>query len=166
MDIGSILALLAMAIFGSLFTLVYQKISKIRTIAIPSFSESYKMVLIIRTDLNMSKGKVAAQCSHATLAAYKSCLNGSKSQLDWLKRWESDGQAKITLRVEGEADLYFTDLNNRLELQKKARSVGLVSQSILDAGRTQVATGTRTVLAIGPGPNDLIDSVTGKLKLY
>jgi hypothetical protein len=105
MDIESILTLLAMAILGSLFTLVYQRISKIRTIAIPSFSQSHKMVLVIRTDLQMTKGKVAAQCSHATLAAYKTCLNGSKTQLDWLKRWESDGQAKITLRVEGESDL-------------------------------------------------------------
>lgn len=92
-----------MAVFGSLLTVLYQKIS---LISIPSFSgNAYKMVLVIRTDLDMSKGKVAAQCSHATLAAYKSALKGSESQLDWLKKWEADGQAKITLKVESESKL-------------------------------------------------------------
>jgi peptidyl-tRNA hydrolase len=38
-----------------------------------------------------------------------------------------------------------------LKLQSEARSLGLVANSILDAGRTQIAAGTRTVLAIGPG---------------
>jgi peptidyl-tRNA hydrolase len=36
-------------------------------------------------------------------------------------------------------------------MQDKARSKGIVAESIRDAGRTQVAAGTRTVLAIGPG---------------
>jgi PTH2 family peptidyl-tRNA hydrolase len=95
-----------MAIIGSLFTLFYQRTSLMRSIAIPSSrSNSYKMVLVIRTDLKMTKGKVAAQCSHATLAAYKACMKGSKSQLDWLRRWEADGQAKITLKVDSESDL-------------------------------------------------------------
>ena len=49
---------------------------------------------------------------------------------------------------------------------KKARLAGLVAESIFDAGRTQVAAGTRTVCAIGPGPAKLIDTVTGHLKLY
>jgi PTH2 family peptidyl-tRNA hydrolase len=51
-------------------------------------------------------------------------------------------------------------------LQKQASSIGLISKSILDAGRTQIAAGSRTVLAVGPGPVDLIDNITGKLKLY
>lgn len=60
---------------------------------------------------------------------------------------------------------YF-NLYYRLELQKQARSIGLVSKSIIDAGRTQIEAGSRTVLAIGPGPVELIDKVTGQLKLY
>jgi PTH2 family peptidyl-tRNA hydrolase len=36
----------------------------------------------------------------------------------------------------------------------------------MDAGRTQIASGTRTVLALGPAPKDLIDSVAGHLKLF
>ena len=34
-------------------------------------AEPMKMVLVVRTDLDMGKGKIAAQCGHATLAAYK-----------------------------------------------------------------------------------------------
>ena len=65
---------------------------------------SYK-VLIIRMDLKMQKGKVAAQCSHATLAAYKISLSHSKSSKEWLKTWERDGQTKITLKCNDEEEM-------------------------------------------------------------
>ena len=42
-------------------------------------------------------------------------------------------------------------LLKRLELQANARKHGLVACSIQDAGRTQIAAGSRTVLAVGPG---------------
>jgi hypothetical protein len=54
----------------------------------------------------------------------------------------------------------------RLMLQVQARSLGLAANSIRDAGRTQIAAGSRTVLAVGPGPISVINSVTGQLKLY
>ncbi|KAF9133400.1 hypothetical protein BGW39_009823 [Mortierella sp. 14UC] len=117
--------------------------------------EEYKMVLIIRTDLNMGKGKAAAQCCHATLANYKE-LN--KKSPKTLARWEYFGQAKVTLKVDNEEDM--------LLLQAQAMSIGLAAHSIRDAGRTQIAAGSRTVLAIGPGPISVVNSITGKLKLY
>ncbi|KAJ2724144.1 hypothetical protein GGI07_002179 [Coemansia sp. Benny D115] len=120
-----------------------------------AMGEDSKLVLIIRTDLGMSKGKVAAQCSHATLGCYKRAVKQAPSML---KAWEYSGQAKVTLKCSSEEEL--------VELQKKAHSVGLVAQSICDAGRTQIAAGSRTVLGIGPGPASLIDSVSGHLKLY
>lgn len=114
-----------------------------------------KMVLIIRMDLQMGKGKVAAQCSHATLAAYQ---KAEKQCPEWIEDWEEWGTAKITLKC--------PDEDQMLLLQKSARKLGLVAVSIQDAGRTQIAAGSRTVLAIGPGPKALIDNVTGNLKLY
>ena len=54
----------------------------------------------------------------------------------------------------------------RVALQREARKQGLVACVIRDAGRTQIAAGSRTVLAIGPAPKQLIDKVTGHLKLY
>ncbi|KAG9068118.1 hypothetical protein KI688_011711 [Linnemannia hyalina] len=117
--------------------------------------EEYKMVLVIRTDLAMGKGKAAAQCCHATLANYKEL---SKSGPKTLARWEYFGQAKVTLKVDNEEDM--------LMLQAQAMSIGLAAHTIRDAGRTQIAAGSRTVLAIGPGPISVVNSITGKLKLY
>lgn len=120
--------------------------------------DEMKMVLVIRTDLQMGKGKVAAQCSHATLAAYKKAETHSEITRKWIKRWEDYGTTKITLKCNDEVEM--------LALQKDARSSGLIACSIQDAGRTQIAAGSRTVLAIGPGPKTLLDKITGHLKLY
>lgn len=48
------------------------------------------------------------------------------------------------------------------KLAAHARSLGLTAKSIRDAGRTQVAAGSRTVLGIGPGPIKIVDQVTGE----
>ena len=55
-----------------------------------------KMVLVVRTDLQMGKGKAAAQCAHAALGAYK--MARSKCP-DVLKSWERNGQPKVVLKV-------------------------------------------------------------------
>ena len=51
-------------------------------------------------------------------------------------------------------------------LEKQAKEEGLATVIILDAGKTQIESGTATVLGIGPGPADIIDKVSGHLKLY
>ncbi|KAJ2709960.1 hypothetical protein H4R19_003986 [Coemansia spiralis] len=117
--------------------------------------EDMKLVLIVRTDLGMSKGKIAAQCSHAALACYKDAMRRAAATVG---AWEMSGQAKVALKCESEAEL--------LDLQGKARAAGLVAQSICDAGRTQIAAGSRTVLGIGPGPAAAIDRISGHLRLY
>ena len=123
-----------------------------------STEERVKLVLIVRTDLEMSKGKAAAQCSHATLAAYKQSLMHSRKSRTLLKAWEMDGQPKITLRCQSEKDL--------IELYQKAKKAGLVAEYIQDAGRTQIAPGSKTVLALGPDTAAAIDDISGHLKLY
>lgn len=74
-----------------------------------------------------------------------------------LKRWETLGQAKVALKVDSEEDM--------LMLQATAVSLGICAQVIHDAGRTQIAAGSATVLGIGPAPKSKIDQVTGHLKL-
>ncbi|KAH9921966.1 peptidyl-tRNA hydrolase PTH2-domain-containing protein [Epithele typhae] len=118
----------------------------------PGMLEPCKMVLIVRTDLGMSTGKIAAQ--HATLACYRAL---EKSNPALLKHWERTGQAKIALKARSEDEL--------LELEAIAKSLNLAARSIVDAGRTEIAAGSRTVLGIGPGPVDLVNKVTGKLRL-
>src|SRR5690606_31973177 len=102
----------------------------------------------------MEKGKIAAQCSHAAVSAYKKAL---KHQPEVLKQWEWQGQPKIVVKVNSEDEM--------LKIAEDARSKGLITAVIQDAGHTQVAPGTRTVLGIGPGPVKLVDSVTSHLKL-
>jgi len=53
-----------------------------------------------------------------------------------------------------------------VDLTRKGRSLGLETCLVKDAGRTQIAPGSKTVLGVGPGPVDLVDKVTGHLKLY
>ncbi|ETI20255.1 peptidyl-tRNA hydrolase [Cladophialophora carrionii CBS 160.54] len=118
-------------------------------------NEDVKLVLAVRTDLGMGKGKIAAQCSHATLACYKYLLNHVTSA-PMLKRWERGGQPKIAVQVKSEEEME--------TLQAQAISLGLCARIIHDAGRTQIAAGSATVLGI-LGPKSVVDQVTGHLKL-
>ncbi|KAG8936327.1 hypothetical protein FRC03_000113 [Tulasnella sp. 419] len=120
----------------------------------PGLLEECKLVLVVRTDLKMTTGKIAAQCGHATLACYKA-LQVANPEL--LRHWERTGQAKIALRC--------SDENEMDTLQAMATSLNVCARSIRDAGRTQIAAGSQTVLGIGPAPVKLINQVTGKLKL-
>ena len=112
-----------------------------------------KMVCLVRKDLNMSKGKIAAQAGHAFVGVFR-----LSQRLDlpseWIKAWSARGAAKITLKVENEEELD--------AVASAARAAGIPTMIIEDAGRTEVAPGTRTVCAIGPAPVDLINTITGK----
>ena len=125
---------------------------------IKSFEDSgdeVKLVLVVRTDLGMTKGKIAAQCGHATLACYKS-LHSNQNGSGLLKKWERNGQPKIAVQCKSEEELTL--------LQAQAMSLGLCAKVIHDAGRTQIAAGSATVLGV-LGPKGVVDSVTGGLKL-
>jgi peptidyl-tRNA hydrolase, PTH2 family len=113
-----------------------------------------KQAIVVRTDLKMGKGKVAAQVAHASLAAAEAA---QQRRPNWYEGWKSEGQAKIVLKAESEGSLN--------ELFQKAKSAGLPASLIQDRGLTQIEPGTVTCLGIGPGPDSEIDSITGKLKL-
>ena len=115
------------------------------------FSIQHKLTLIVRKDLPMRKGKVAAQCAHAAVRAFKNSPAASKSL------WSLQGEPKIVVGCSGEDEL--------LDLYHRAQSSELLATLIKDAGKTQLTPGTYTVLAVGPGPSDKVDSVTGHLKL-
>ncbi|KAL6509184.1 hypothetical protein OROGR_022494 [Orobanche gracilis] len=65
-------------------------------------NEGFKMVLVVRNDLKMGKGKIAAQCSHATLGLYKKVLNRAPKSLN---RWEMCGQVKVVVKIDSEDDM-------------------------------------------------------------
>lgn len=143
---------LAVNMFNRHFPRPSAKALSLSSFLIPGNS---KMVLIVRTDLGMQKGKAAAQCAHAALACYKKAM---KSCPEALAAWEKTGQAKVCLKTDGEESL--------LTLAGKAKELGLTWSIVKDAGRTQIEAGSMTVLGIGPASVDLIDKVTGHLKLY
>jgi len=114
----------------------------------------FKQAIVVRKDLKMGKGKIAAQASHA---AVTSCEIARKKFKDWYKAWLKNGQCKIVLKVNSEKEL--------LQLKHDAEKLGLPTALIRDCGLTQVSPGVITCLGIGPAPSELIDKLTGKLKL-
>jgi peptidyl-tRNA hydrolase, PTH2 family len=114
----------------------------------------FKQVIAVRTDLKMGKGKTAAQAAHAALGSAEECRGARPA---WYKEWKEQGQAKVVLRAAGEPELQ--------ELLKKARTLGIPLALVTDKGLTQLEPGTVTCLGIGPAPVELVDKVTGKLKL-
>lgn len=115
-----------------------------------------KMVIVVRSDIQMGKGKIGAQCAHAALECCRQTLNNEKKQ-QMFRSWLQIGQPKIVLAIPNEEEL--------LTLADKAGQAGLITAIIKDAGKTQLKPGTITVLGIGPGSSEVIDSFTSKLKL-
>ncbi len=120
-----------------------------------SRSEEYKLVIVMRSDLKMGKGKAAAQAAHA---AVECALYSEKKDRKAFDEWHGSGQAKIVLKVNTLEELYF--------IKECAKSAGLHTSLITDAGRTQIEPGTVTCIGIGPAPASEIDRITGDLKMF
>jgi len=114
----------------------------------------YKMVIVTRQDLKLSPGKLAAQVAHAAVAC---ALDTKKHNSKWFNKWQSEGGKKAVVKVECEDDFY--------PLKEKAESLGIVTYLVVDAGHTEIPAGTKTVLGVGPAPNNIIDQVTRDLPL-
>lgn len=99
----------------------------------------------------MRGGKIPAQAVHAALGLYRLVDD------EVLDHWEDEGEAVICVKIDSELEM--------LDLQSKAELVGLKTFIVCDAGRTQIPEGSMTVLAIGPGPISVMNSITGHLKL-
>lgn len=112
-----------------------------------------KQVIVVRTDLKMQKGKIAAQCAHASLAAF---LKAQQADSYGCEAWLASGAEKVVVKVASQKELFkvYADVKNRLPCE-------LIS----DAGKTQVKPGSYTALGIGPAEESEIDKFTGKLKL-
>lgn len=97
------------------------------------------LFVVVREDLKMSVGKMAAQVGHGVLGA----VTAAKKQLPvTLSKWESSGETKLFFHVESEQRF--------LKIAGLAKSSKVPQIVISDAGRTQIAAGSKTVLAFGP----------------
>ena len=102
----------------------------------------YKQVIAVRQDLKLPKGKTAAQVAHASVEA--------------VLRWIA-GMKKIVVKIPDEKTVF--------ELKNSATEKGIVNAVITDAGKTVVAPGTTTCIAIGPAREDSVDEITKDLSL-
>ncbi len=112
---------------------------------------AYKQVILVREDLKLPKGKLAAQVSHASVEALL------KSHKDDISEWKKEGMKKVILKVTDEKELF--------KFKQLADDTGLITGLIIDAGKTVVEPGTKTCLGIGPDKEERIDKITGKLKM-
>jgi peptidyl-tRNA hydrolase, PTH2 family len=111
----------------------------------------YKQVILVRDDLKMPKGKLAAQVAHASVEAV---LRADKSLM---KNWHNEGMRKIVLKVK--------DLKELRKYLQLAKDANLVNALITDAGKTVFNRPTITCLGIGPAQEIDIDAVTADLKM-
>ncbi|KAJ0172908.1 hypothetical protein K1T71_011084 [Dendrolimus kikuchii] len=125
-----------------------------KTVKAFASNEEYKLVLVVRADLQMTKGKIAAQCGHASVDAFE---KAQKIDPVGLNSWMSVGQTKVAVKTNSLEELKLIEQN--------ARNEGINTSMFVDCGRTQIAPDTITVLGVGPAPRDLVDKVTGHLKL-
>jgi PTH2 family peptidyl-tRNA hydrolase len=115
----------------------------------------FKQAVVLRSDLKMSCGKAAVQACHGAVSASEAA---KKQRPSWFRSWIEEGQRKIVLKAESEAEL--------LELEKKAVKLRIPTYLVSDMGLTELPPGTTTALGVGPAPSNLVDKVTGNLPLY
>ena len=112
---------------------------------------SYKLIVLVRTDLKMSKGKIVAQSGHAIVDATIQAIRYNK-----LAEWRNCGEPIIALKVKD-----CTTMNYIINAAKKK---GILYGQVIDAGLTEIAPGTVSVGFIGPDKVEKIDKITGQLK--
>jgi len=110
-----------------------------------------KQVIVVRKDIQMRKGKLAAQVAHASVESV--VVMGIAN----VKEWLNEGMTKIVVGCDSEDELF--------QLYNKARENGVSAFIIQDAGRTEFKEPTYTCVAIGPDEDNNVDHITGDLKL-
>lgn len=114
----------------------------------------FKLVVVVREDLKISPGKMAAQVGHAAVSC---ALKSKEKEKRLFSDWMEEGQRKVVLRVSGLPELE--------RIERMADAAGLVTSRIVDAGLTEIPPGTVTCLGVGPAREADVDRITGNLKL-
>ena len=114
-----------------------------------------KMMIVMRTDLDMGTGKMIAQAGHAIVKLV--WTNMDEVDGDPLTSWVDSGMKKVCVAADSEEVL--------LQTVAKAKELNIPVYLVTDSGLTQVEPGTKTCAAIGPAKDKLIEKVTGSLPL-
>jgi len=111
----------------------------------------HKQVIVVRSDVKMSKGKTAAQSAHASVSALDKVGKAAAAE------WKKEGQKKVVLKV--------SSLHELMEIKAACDKSKIPNALISDAGHTEIEAGTITALGIGPDKESKIDKVTGNLRI-
>lgn len=114
----------------------------------------FKQVIVVRSDLKMSVGKLSSQVGHAAVSAAEECR---KRENDWFKSWLDEGQRKVVLKVDS--------LEELLGLKAELDEIDIPNSLITDKGLTELPPDTITALGIGPASDQILDKITGRLLL-
>lgn len=133
---------------------LFASFHKLQTKAFFSVKQEFKMIVMVRKDLKMSTGKIAAQVAHAAVGLYKKMV--AQQLVYSLEAWQKEGEPTIVVSVPDDKEMGLLEL--------KAKDSGLITCAIRDAGRTQVIPGSRTVCAVLGKASD-VDKITSHLKL-
>jgi PTH2 family peptidyl-tRNA hydrolase len=117
-------------------------------------SSAIKQVIVVRSDLNLGKGKLAGQVAHASVAGYR---KSKREQPEMAEKWEEEGEKKVVVKITGEKELML--------LFQEMKDAGIPVSVIRDAGLTQIEPGTTTCFAAGPYLEAELDKYTKQLKL-
>ena len=113
-----------------------------------------KLVIAVRKDLDMGKGKIAAQVAHASVSC---ALTAQRTDRKLFSEWINGGQKKIVIKVDSEEQLR--------RLITEAKLTGVITETVNDAGFTQVNPGTLTCAGFGPADTSVLEPLTGKFPL-
>ena len=116
--------------------------------------EEYKVVVLVRQDVKMSKGKTAAQACHAAVSC---AVQAYKKRPSVFSQWDGIGQKVVCLKVASKEELF--------QFKAIADAQGLITAVVQDAGRTEIEPGTVTCLGIGPEKESVLDKITGELTM-
>ena len=130
------------------------------TITIP------KQVIVMRKmPKGQRHGKYCAQAAHASMAALLSMATNDGTTITLpmsnqvISDWINGSYTKVVLQVDTEEQLK--------DVYARASALGLPCALIIDNGLTEYnGVKTATAVDIGPAAPDLIDRVTGDLKLF
>jgi len=124
-----------------------------------------KQVIVVRKDLNMRKGKLAAQVAHASMATLTQYIEIEQNTIGYvffppkhMVDWLNGDFTKIVVGCDSEIELLY--------IYRKAKDAGIITSLITDSGRTEFHNiSTLTTAAIGPDEDEKVDEITGHLKL-
>ena len=126
---------------------------------------SVKQVIVVRKDIDMPKGKLAAQVSHASMGAMLQLMRSDDGNAYHFDVKENCGASKWLNGSFTKIVLYCDSLEEMLEIHDKAKENNLNACLIEDEGRTVFNEPTYTCLGLGPDFNEKFDGITSHLKM-